>query len=55
MSADCPTYLLPQPHDLEPLEITELPSPDAPLAALRERAVVPLLLHLGLIPPLLQR
>lgn len=49
------TYLLPQPHDLEPLEVVELLPPNAPLPALRERAVVPLGLHVRLLPLLLQR
>ena len=49
------TYLLPQTHNLEPLKVIELLPPNAPLPALRERAVVPLGLHIRLLPLLLQR
>lgn len=49
------TYLLPQPHNLETLEVVQLLPSNTPLSALRERAALPLALHLVLIPLLLQR
>lgn len=48
------TYLLPQPHDLEALKVAELLSPDAPLSALCEVGLMPLLLNFMFFPLLLQ-
>lgn len=49
------TYLLLQPHNLEPLEIAQLLALDTPLPALREVRAGPLALDVVLVPLLLQR
>lgn len=51
----CATHLLPQTHDLEALEVIELPPPDGLLASLSVVAALPLLLDLLRIPLLLER
>ena len=48
------THLLPQSHNLEPLEVTQLLPPLTLLSALREVAASPLVLDLVLIPLLLE-
>ena len=49
------THLLPQPHNLEPLEIRQLPPPRAPRPAQRPRALLPRLVHLRRRPLLADR
>ncbi len=44
------TDLLLQPHDLEPLEIRQLPSPPRLLVSLGPSALLPLLLDLDTLP-----
>ena len=51
----CATHLLPQAHDLEALEVAELPPPGGLLASLSIVAALPLLLNLLSIPLLLER
>ena len=49
------TYLLPQPHNLEALEVAQLLPPQALLSALGEGAAIPLAHHVVIVPLPLQR
>lgn len=53
-SPDFPTYLLPQTHNLEALEVVQRLSPRCLLHLLRVRASSPLGVNIGRLPLLLQ-